>query len=36
MSTPEWSMRACGQGHAGVEKFTTLMDMQKPMDQEQL
>ena len=26
-----YAMRACGQGHAGVEKFTTLMDMPKPM-----
>ena len=26
-----YTMRACGQGHAGVEKFTTLMDMPKPM-----
>ena len=26
-----YTIRACGQGHAGVEKFTTLMDMPKPM-----
>jgi len=24
-------MRACGQGYAGVETFTTLMNMPKPM-----
>ena len=26
-----YSMRACGQGYASVETFTTLMDMPKPM-----
>ena len=24
-------MRACGQGYASVETFTTLMDMPKPL-----
>jgi hypothetical protein len=26
-----YTMRTLGQGHAGLEKFTTLMDMPKPM-----
>jgi len=26
-----YTMRACSQGYAGIEKFTTLMDMPKPM-----
>lgn len=28
-----YTMRACGQGHSGIEKFTTLMDMPRPMTQ---
>ena len=26
-----YTMRSCGQGYAGIEKFTMLMDMPKPM-----
>ena len=26
-------MRSCGQGYAGIEKFTSLMNMPKPMKQ---
>ena len=26
-----YSMRACGQGHAGIETFTSLMNMPRPM-----
>ena len=26
-----YAMRACGQGYSGIETFTTLMDMPKPM-----
>ena len=28
-----YAMRACGQGHASIEKFSTLMDMPRPMTQ---
>jgi len=28
-----YAMRACGQGFAGIETFTTMMDMPKPMIQ---
>ena len=31
-----YSMRACGQGYAGVETFTTLMDYAETDDKEQL
>ena len=26
-----YAMRSCGQGHAGIDTFTTLMNMPKPM-----
>ena len=28
-----YAMRSCGQGFSGIERFTTLMDMPKPMTQ---
>ena len=28
-----YTMRACGQGYSGIEKFTTFTNMPKPMTQ---
>ena len=31
-----YAMRDCGQGHAGLETFTSLMNLPKPHDHKQL